>query len=240
LLTLAVLSFWFLPVIAPRLAPSPPAPAVINGALLQGATRLRIEKADQGRIYIKARYEQRQNIGYEWASTDMRPPVWTREGTELVMRVTGSSVRIELALPPWLTTLEAPHIRLSNNTANRIEQLTLVTREGSVEGAFNRLDLTLGTPPCPGSPEGIDPERHRYGDVTAIDTRETAEIVVRAASGSLTVEHAQGLRRLDITALPGVGLSLEDIGVLSATTVHPMDEAAAASVHWAAVDCRPR
>lgn len=237
LLALAVLSFWLLPVIAPTLAPGQPDPAVVDGALLQGATRLRIEKADQGYVFIKARYEQRDNIGYEWTSPDMRAPVWTREGTELVMRVTGSPAQIELTLPPWLSTLEAPRIHLSNTAGSRIEQLNLITGEGSVEGAFQRLDLTLGAPPCPKQPGEDESERYRYQDTTNIETRGTEEIVVRAASGRLDIENTSGLRRLDITAMPGVGLSLADIGTLSITTVHPMGEGAATSVHWAPADC---
>lgn len=240
LLTLAVLSFWLLPVIAPTLAPRQPDPAVVDGTLLQGVTRLRIEKLDRGHISIHAHYEQRENIGYEWTTPDMRAPVWTREGSELVMRVTGSPAKLDLALPPWLTTLEAPSINLSNATGSRIEQLTLITGDGHIGGEFQRLDLTLGSLPCPRQPGEDEPESHRYPDTAYIDASETEEIVVRAASGRLDIEQTRRLRRLDITALPRVGLSLEDVGVLSATTVHPMDEAAAASVHWAATGCSPR
>lgn len=237
LLALAVLCFWLLPVIAPTLAPDQPDPAVVDGALLQGATRLRIERAGQGYAYIKARYERRENIGYEWTSPDMRAPVWTRDGTDLVVRVTGSPAQIELTLPPWLSTLEAPHILLSNDAGAPIDQLTLTAGEGTVEGAFKRLDLTLGAPPCPMQPGTDESERQRYAGPMSIETSATEEIVVRAASGRLDIEDTSGLRRLDITAMPGVGLSLADIGALSATTVHPMDEAAAASVHWAPADC---
>ena len=240
LLALAVLSFWTLPLIAPALAPGQPDPAVVDGALLQGATRLRIETPDQGYAFVKARYERRENIGYEWTSPDMRAPVWTRDGTDLVMRVTGAPSRIELALPPWLSTLEAPHIVLSNDAGAPIDLLTLTAGEGTVEGAFKRLDLTLGAPPCPKQSGTDESERQRYTGPMSIETNATEEIVVRASSGRLNIDNAKELRRLDITAMPGVGLTLADIGTLSVTTVHPMDESSAASVRWATADCPTR
>ncbi|MFP8778657.1 hypothetical protein [Hydrogenophaga sp. RWCD_12] len=242
LLAFTAASVWIAVVLAGHLAPPSDGSVLIPRSAIGQAHHVRLEAPNEPYLPFKVVFEAREDIEIRWRQSNAQPPTWTVQGDDLVLTVHSQSLQnVELAMPVWLNSLEGRQIAVSTTPGLTLDSLSLVAgRIDEVKGKVTRLSVTTGHPECAVPPGGRpDPGNQYYGNVR-IDSEGTQRLTVRAVSGAVRLSNLSSVASADVTVAPGVALEVDDAMQVKRLRLDTLTPDAAASIHWAAPNCKER